>query len=523
MAMISLLVGVVFGHGQLSGSMNTEQEFIHSQIPCRISDVLQNFNLDGKTTTYAMCPSCHKGYAPSFPPGSSQPIYPDCCDNVILGQGVCGQALLDGGTDPQPLKPFIYHHVDDYIGSLLAREDLERNIDAACDDLKTSIDRGENPHFVHDVFQATFMRTFSGPDQKLFIDRGVEGRLAFALCVDNFNVEGSRTRGKYASTGMISLACLNLPCSIRYKPEYMFLVGLIPGPSEPTEVAINYYLKPMVDDMVVLWERGVHYSRTALYPNGRTVRGAIVMQVCDLPGGRQISGLAASSHKLHFCSICKFTPGGPSWKENLAKYDYGRWDKKDVEELRHHAERWRDAPTIQDRSSIFEEYGVRYSVLWSLPYWDPTRHLVVDPMHTVLLGLVENHFRSVLKLTGNTGNKGRERRPPAFDHFFRTPIPSKHPDYTNLQPDKQFEEKQIQQIEHIHDLLMAPLNCQDFDKQQLFTSLMRTMKKCLRFVLEDVDPSALPKPNSEEDIKRSYCERLIQWVSSLIFLVDHGP
>ena len=54
-SMISLLVGVVFAHGQISGNMNVEQQSIHRQIPLRISEVLENFNLEGKTTTYAMC------------------------------------------------------------------------------------------------------------------------------------------------------------------------------------------------------------------------------------------------------------------------------------------------------------------------------------------------------------------------------------------------------------------------------------------------------------------------------------
>ena len=101
-------------------------------------------------------------------------IYPKHCTNVLLEQGVCGEPLLDGETN-LPLKPFVYHHLDDFIGSLLAREDLERYIDAACDDLKDSIDKAEEPHFVNDIFQGSFLRTFKGPDEKLFIDRGDEG------------------------------------------------------------------------------------------------------------------------------------------------------------------------------------------------------------------------------------------------------------------------------------------------------------------------------------------------------------
>jgi len=523
MSMIALLVNVVFGYGQVSGNLNAQQQFIHSQIPLRISDVLKSFNLDGKTTTYAMCPSCHKGYAPSFSPGSSRPAYPKCCSNVVLERGICGQALLDNGKNPRPIKPFVYHHIDDFIGSLLARKDLEEHIDTACDELKASLDNGEETHFVQDVFQATFMRQFEGPDKKPFVDRGNEGRLAFALCVDYFNIEGLRKRGSTASTGMISMACLNLPYSIRYKPENMYLVGIIPGPHEPTETAINHYLEPMVHDMEVLWGRGVRYSRTALYPDGRTVRAAIVIQVCDLPGSRQVAGLAAHSHHLHFCSVCNFKHTGDLTKV-AGQHDYHSWMRKDVEALRHHAERWRDATTVKQRTEIFEEHGVRYSVLWSLPYWDPTRQLIVDPMHTVLEGVVENHVRHVLKLSDSHA-KAKAMPPPAFRHIFREPLPEGHPDYASLPPDKRCDDKVKNQIKRIHRHLTASLiehndPKQAFDLETLSRSLMCCRKKSLQFVYEDLGLPRPPGSGQKDETKAFYCQGFKRWVSFDI-IVNH--
>ena len=34
----------------------------------------------------------------------------------------------------------------------------------------------------------------------------------------------------------------------------MILVGVIPGPSEPPTTAINHYLEPLVDDLLLLLE-----------------------------------------------------------------------------------------------------------------------------------------------------------------------------------------------------------------------------------------------------------------------------
>lgn len=47
------------------------------------------------------------------------------------------------------------------------------------------------------------------------------------------------------SVGVIYLTIMNLPCSLRYKRENILLVGIIPGPHEPSH-DINSYLDPLV-------------------------------------------------------------------------------------------------------------------------------------------------------------------------------------------------------------------------------------------------------------------------------------
>jgi hypothetical protein len=172
-----------------SGSMSFTQKLVHDQIPLRIEEVLKRFELDGRTTTYAMCPSCHKHHTPYIKPGSHTPTYPEHCVNVILDQGVCGEPLLDKN---KPIKPFVYHHINDFIGSLLSKAETEAKIDQACDGLFKSIKSGKPaPHFVRDVFEAEFLRTFEGPKAgQLFVDGGPEkeARLVFSLNVDFFNV-----------------------------------------------------------------------------------------------------------------------------------------------------------------------------------------------------------------------------------------------------------------------------------------------------------------------------------------------
>jgi len=54
------------------------------------------------------------------------------------------------------------------------------------------------------------------------------------------------------SVGVIYLVLLNLPRAIRYKRENVIVVGIIPGPSEPSP-NINLYLSPLVSDLIDLW------------------------------------------------------------------------------------------------------------------------------------------------------------------------------------------------------------------------------------------------------------------------------
>ncbi len=41
---------------------------------------------------------------------------------------------------------------------------------------------------------------------------------------------------------------------MRYKPENMFLAGVVPEPHEPPLTALNHYLTPLVDELLTFWE-----------------------------------------------------------------------------------------------------------------------------------------------------------------------------------------------------------------------------------------------------------------------------
>jgi hypothetical protein len=62
------------------------------------------------------------------------------------------------------------------------------------------------------------------------------------------------------------------------------------------------------------------------------------------------------------------------------------------------AEEWLAATSKSERDRIFKRTGVRWSELLRLPYWDPTRSIVVDGMHNLFLNLVKYHIEEVVGL-----------------------------------------------------------------------------------------------------------------------------
>ncbi|KJA21910.1 hypothetical protein HYPSUDRAFT_139897 [Hypholoma sublateritium FD-334 SS-4] len=68
------------------------------------------------------------------------------------------------------------------------------------------------------------------------------------------------------------------------------------------------------------------------------------------------------------------------------------WRRRTNEEYRASAQRYLDAEDDKERETIFKETGIRWSELLRLPYFDPSRFVVVDAMHNLFLGLIKEHF-----------------------------------------------------------------------------------------------------------------------------------
>ena len=206
--------------------------------------------------------------------------------------------------------------------------------------------------------------------------------------MDGFNPYGNRAAGKIASVGTVFMACLNLPPSLRFRPENVFLFCMIPGPHHPSVSEINHIIAPLVDQMLPFWDRGVYFTRTFSHPKGQLVRCAIVPLVCDLPAARQMSGFASASSS-NCCSFCRLR------LQNIDELDMSLWGARRTRaEYTALAEAYRDG-SAATQFAIFEEHGIRWSELLRLPYWDPTRHVILDTMHALLLNGLGTHCRKI--------------------------------------------------------------------------------------------------------------------------------
>lgn len=450
----------------------SNEQSLKRNIPLDVRTATDRLDLEPEFTTYACCPECFATYAPTDPPKKlAKKLYQKHCTHQDTPSDTpCGAALLKpggvDGTELVPIKPYPLHSLRDWLGRLLSRTGIEDILDKAWE-----LPAGAKDVWT-DIMHAPGIREFKGPDGTSFFSSQPHGKyhLVFSLFVDWFNPFGNKAAGKHHSVGAIYMVCLNLPPELRYLTENMFLVGIIPGPKEPEKEELNHLLRPLVDELLVLWNRGVHLSKTAKRRFGCDVFAAVIPLVCDLPAARKTAGFSGHSSN-NVCSFCNVQ------KTDLNNLDRSTWKRMSWAEHLRIATDWRDAPNRRTREQIFAEFGIRWSVLLRLPYWDPTRYTVVDAMHNLYLGEVMHHCRVVLGIEG--GDSLTEKQVAALHS----------------------EKQQQEWLKKIKTAIV----------QKSKTGIMRARKGYIQAFadLNNVTPKT--------DAKADYAEALLEWVSSRVF------
>jgi len=365
--------------------------------PTDIRTASQAIDLDPELLLYANCMEC----CALYPPDSSGQ-YPDWCTyRETQGSKACGRPLTTVSREdglPHAIKLFGYQSLKAWLGRLLSRPGIEKAItdmtSQRCQPLFSRIQKPWTPGPIKDIWDADVFRTFKGPDGRLWLDAPPgEARLIFSLFVDWFNPFGNKAAGKSASVGAIYMVCMNLPVHLRYRTENVYLVGVIPGPHEPSIHQVNHYLRPLIDELLLFWHTGIYFSQTADYLCGRLARAVVIPLICDLPALRKIAGFAHFSSSEGTCSHCSLS------KDEFDNFDVESFRRRDWAEHIQRALEWLHAPTEKAREKHWEANRIQWSELLRLPYWDPTRFPIIDTMHNLFQNNLPHHCRTVLGMT----------------------------------------------------------------------------------------------------------------------------
>jgi hypothetical protein len=157
---------------------------------------------------------------------------------------------------------------------------------------------------------------------------------------------------------------------------------------------MDAYLTPLIEELHELWQGVIMpvKSSRSLQLSIR-IKAALSCCACDIPASRKVCGLL--SHNATFgCNKClkKFTHypsrnGGVL--TDYSGFDRENWpnsdDKNEVVELLKE-----QTPSALQRAE--SNIGLRYSVLLSLPYFNPVQFTIIDPMHNLYLGSGKHAF-----------------------------------------------------------------------------------------------------------------------------------
>ena len=192
--------------------------------------------------------------------------------------------------------------------------------------------------------------------------------LAFSINVDWFQPFKRRND---RSVVVIYLVLLNLPREERFKWENVIVAGIIPEMTKEPK-SLNTFLEPIVDEFKAFW-KGVKLT-TSQSGIPLTYRGAVI--------------LASSGHSAHRgCSKCfKYFPSSFGEKTDYSGFERDLWPPCHNRSHRIHAEMVRKASTQSKHDELAKKYGVYYSCLLQLEYFDAVRFTSIDSMHNLFLG-----------------------------------------------------------------------------------------------------------------------------------------
>ncbi len=101
---------------------------------------------------------------------------------------------------------------------------------------------------------------------------------------------------------------------------------------------------------------------------------------------RKVCGFLSHSALLGCTKCLKVFPGSVGNKD-YSGFNRNSWRARTNEDHRSKIDKINAAKN--KRNKLESEFGCRYTVFLQLPYFDPTRMLIIDPMHNLFLGIAK--------------------------------------------------------------------------------------------------------------------------------------
>lgn len=379
-------------------------EEIHTlkQIPTSVDTAFRWLEVNPSLTFMNCCSCCFAMYSetctpsrcmhrfssiPGGPPDSTDPDADSISSPVEdfepdFSEKTCGAPLIKYvRSQEKPVRRYAFQSLSEWISQLLSRPQIEEHLEVASLESLKPLDPDAK---IHNIYQSQIWKEFQGADGHQFT--ADSGNLSFALFVDAINPFGNKQSGHHTSITFVILVCLSLPPNLRHQAENIFLVGIAPGPREPSLEQMNWILQPLVTELQHLWTHGLLLSKTHKYNHGRLIRAALLVFIGDIPSLRRCLGFP-SANATFFCSFCLLT------KKEINNLDQSTWPSRTWCQHTKWACEARDSKTFKELQKTFKTHGVRYSVLIELGYWNIIEYQVVDSMHNLLLGPSSWHVR----------------------------------------------------------------------------------------------------------------------------------
>lgn len=207
------------------------------------------------------------------------------CNNVLLKT----IELSSHRVILRPLKVYCYHNLITTLQELLHNSSFVENLDHW-----HTTQRHDDK--LCDIYDGRIWKELMHFNGNSFLANPFT--LALAINIDWFQPY----KLTEASVGAIYLTVMNLPYNLRFKSEYLILLGIIPGPKEPKR-DINSFLRPLVGEL--LGVRMTVHGRA----NMQNVRCALICVACDMPASRKTCGFLGHSARLGCTRCLKEFPG----------------------------------------------------------------------------------------------------------------------------------------------------------------------------------------------------------------------